>query len=202
MGGGVKNILDIENCLDLLGIFQTFYHNTGRLPMTNGLLIVPDGEALQREDKVNMKNLYEMFQHIKSHGLVSLLFLGVLHYYFNGKELHQIKNALTELCKNLSYTTGARKFEFGAVSELIGRVSFLIKGSTLMNIKNMEKEDQENAQKINKSVSFAPKIEDPLDDVIEILYDDIEHKTTTHPNAPLLAQTAPTAQLETRAVDN
>ena len=91
MGGGVKNILDIENCLDLLGIFQTFYHNTGRLPMTNGLLIVPDGEALEREDKMNMKNLYEMFQRTKSHGLVCLAFLGVLHYYFNGKELHEIK---------------------------------------------------------------------------------------------------------------
>ena len=172
--------------------------------MTNGLLIVPNGEALEREDKMNMKNLYEMFQHTKSHGLVSLPFLGVFHYYFNGKELHQIKNALTELCKNRSYTTltGARKFEFGAVSEVIGRVSFLIKGSTLMNIKNMDKEDQENAQKINKSVSFAPKIEDPSDDVIEILYDDIEHKTTTHLNIPLLPQTAPTTELETRVVDN
>ena len=34
---GVKNILDIENSLELLNIFQTFYHTAGRLPLSNGL---------------------------------------------------------------------------------------------------------------------------------------------------------------------
>ena len=111
-GWRIKNILDIENSLDLLGIFQTFYRNTGRLPLTNGLLIITDGEAPEGEDKINMKNLYEMFRQINSHGLVSVSFLGAIHIYFNGGELYQIRNALTELYKNLSYTTpsGARSF--------------------------------------------------------------------------------------------
>ena len=54
---GVKTVLEIENALDLLAIFQSFYHNTGRFPQTNGLLIVPDGETPNGEEKINMKNL-------------------------------------------------------------------------------------------------------------------------------------------------
>ena len=79
-----------------------------------------------RTEKINMKNLYEMFRHTDSHGLVSVPFLGALHNFFNGKELHQIKNALTELYQNLSYTTlsGAPNFEFDATSDLVARVSF------------------------------------------------------------------------------
>lgn len=60
-GWGVKTIHYVENPLDLLNIFQTFYHVTGHLPLANGLLIVPDREARTGEDIVNMKNLYEMF---------------------------------------------------------------------------------------------------------------------------------------------
>ena len=33
-GWGVINILDIEKSLDLLNIFQTFYHTTGRVPLS------------------------------------------------------------------------------------------------------------------------------------------------------------------------
>ena len=90
-GRWVKNVLDIENALDLLVIFQSFYHNTGRFPLTNGLLIVPDVDAPNGEEKINMKNLYEMFQHAKSHGLVSLSFLGALHMFFDGKNIDQVK---------------------------------------------------------------------------------------------------------------
>ena len=42
---GVINLLEIDNALELLSTFQLFYHNNGRLPLTNGLLIVPDGEV-------------------------------------------------------------------------------------------------------------------------------------------------------------
>ena len=38
-GWGVKKVLDIENTLNLLAIFQSFYHNTGHFPLTNGLLL-------------------------------------------------------------------------------------------------------------------------------------------------------------------
>ena len=43
--------------------------------MTNGLLIVPDGEVPEGREKINLKQLYEMFKDTNSHGLVSLQFL-------------------------------------------------------------------------------------------------------------------------------
>ena len=39
--------MEIENALDLLCMFQRFYHFNGRLPLKNGLLVVPDGETLE-----------------------------------------------------------------------------------------------------------------------------------------------------------
>ena len=48
------------------------------MPLTNRFLIAPDGEVPEGEEKTNLKNLYEMFWFTKSHGLVSLQFLGVL----------------------------------------------------------------------------------------------------------------------------
>ena len=70
-GWGVINLLEIDNAFELLSNLQLFYHNNGRLPLTNGLLIVPDGEVPEGEEKINLNNLYEMFQSTKSHGLVS-----------------------------------------------------------------------------------------------------------------------------------
>ena len=123
-----------------------------------------------------MKNLYEMFQHTKSHSLVSLLFLGALHMFFDGKESNQIKNALSELYKNLSYMTlsGAQTFDFDAISELISRVSFLIKGSTLLNRQDCE--DAEKAKKILNKTLFDPKPNNPFQDLADNLYNNIEHK--------------------------
>ena len=71
-GWGVINLLEIDNAFELLSNLQLFYHNNGRLPLTNGLLIVPDGEMPEGEEKINLNNLYEMFQSTKSHGLVSM----------------------------------------------------------------------------------------------------------------------------------
>lgn len=83
---GIKKIWDVEeNSLDLINIFQTFYQKTGRLPLSNGFLVVPDGDPLPGEDRVNMKSLYDMFFYSNSHGLVLLPFLGVLQYYFEKK---------------------------------------------------------------------------------------------------------------------
>ena len=42
---GAKSLLEIENAYELLTVFQMFYYLNGRLPLTNGLLIVPDGET-------------------------------------------------------------------------------------------------------------------------------------------------------------
>ena len=90
-----------------------------------------------------------MFQHTKSHGLVFLQFLGVLCLIFDDKEIKRIKNALTEFYKNLSYTTlsDAQNFEFDPISELVRRISFLIKGSTLLDRDKSELEDAQIAAK-------------------------------------------------------
>ena len=98
-----------------MSTFQLFYHIHGRLPLTNGLLIVPDGEVTEGEEKLNLKNLYEMFRYTTSHGLVSIQFLGVLSLFF-GAGTRESKNAITELYKNLSYTilSDADNFNFNS----------------------------------------------------------------------------------------
>ena len=203
-GCGVKNIVDVENSQDFLKIFQTFYQITGRLPLANGLLIVPDGEAPPVKNKVNIKNLYEVFRHTRSHGLVSWPFLGALHYYLNINEFKYSKNALTELYQNLSYITliGARNFEFNADSDLVARISYMIKRITLSNNRNMEIAGRGNAYQINNNISYVPRNENPLDVVIDILDEGIEHKKTTHPYVPPQVQTAPEIEREKLAVDN
>ena len=80
----------------------------------NELLIVPDREAPEGAEKINLKLLYEMFKDIKSHGLVSIQFLCPLAIFFgHGIDISIPRNALTELYKNLSYETlsGARNPE-------------------------------------------------------------------------------------------
>ena len=74
------------------------------------MLVVPDGDVPAGVEKINMKNLYEQFRHIKSNPLVSLQLLGVRFLIFDGKDIKKIRNALIELYRNLSYTTlsGAR----------------------------------------------------------------------------------------------
>ena len=101
----IKKITDLNDAEDFMTIFQTFYQITGRLPLSNGLLIIPDGDAPPGEDRVNMKNLYELFRHTNSHGLVSLPFLGLIQYYLEKSNHSLIKSTLTELYSNLSYIT-------------------------------------------------------------------------------------------------
>ena len=75
---------------------QLFYYLNGRLPFTNGLLIVPDGEVSDGEEKINLKNIYEMFKDTPSHGLVSLQFLSAPGIFF-GIDINIPKTAVTEL---------------------------------------------------------------------------------------------------------
>ena len=144
-GWGIKKITDVNNAKDFMTIFQTFYQLTGRLPLSNGLLVIPDGKPPPGEDRVNMKSLYEMFKHTNFHGLVSLPFLGLIQYYLEKNDFSLIKNALTELYSNLSYITlsGAREFDFNALSDLTAKLSFLLKHATLKNMRETENSHEE-----------------------------------------------------------
>ena len=51
-GWGIKKITDVDNAEDFINIFQTFYQLTGRLPLSNGLLVIPDGDPPLGEDRV------------------------------------------------------------------------------------------------------------------------------------------------------
>ena len=118
-----------------------------------------------------MKNLYEMFRHTNSHGLVSSPFLGLIQYYLEKNDHSLTKNVLTELYSILSYITlsGARDFRFEAVSDLVVELLFLLKQATLKKIKETEKTHIQKKKKKNDGHIFNPKVEDLLDTVIEIL---------------------------------
>ena len=131
------------------------------------------------EEKLNTRHLYEMFKNTNSYGIVSLPFLGVIQYYLEENDQTLIKNALSELYYNLSYMnlSSGRDFRFDAISELTARLSILLKHATLGNKRLREIEHENLAKKINEDRMFQAKIEDPLDEVIEIVDDsDIEHK--------------------------
>ena len=80
--GSVEKISEIQDSMRMLNLFQDFYTATRRLPTFNGLLVVPDGDAQPGENKVNMKQVYDLFKNTGSHGLVSLPFLGLLLHFF------------------------------------------------------------------------------------------------------------------------
>ena len=80
--GSVEKISEVKDLMRMLNLFQDFYTVTGRLPSFNGLLVVPDGEAQPGENKINMKQLYDLFKNTASHGLVSLPFLGLSLHFF------------------------------------------------------------------------------------------------------------------------
>ena len=183
--GSVEKISEVQDSMRMLNLFQDFYTATGRLPTFNGLLVVSDGDAQPGENKVNVKQLYDLFKNTSSHGLVSLPFLGLLlHFFESSQDLKFIKNATTELYKNLSYMSlsGARNFKFDAVSDFIAYLSFIIKRNTIENNKRIQIEEEMLAKKINDGRLFEPKISDPLEDVTEIMdKPEPKHKKTTFP---------------------
>ena len=67
----MKSVVEIEDSVALLLIFQMFYYYNGRLPLMNGLLVVPDGETPPGSEKISLKSLNKMFKDTKFHGLVS-----------------------------------------------------------------------------------------------------------------------------------
>ena len=69
--------------------------------------------------------------------------------------------------------SGARTFDFDAISELISRISFLIKGSTLLNRDRQNRENAEKAEEIINKTSFDPKPNDPFQELVDNLYNNI-----------------------------
>ena len=200
---GDKKKTEVEDAQELMKIFQNFYTVTGRLPLSNNLLVVPDGDA-PPDEKVNMRQLYDLYKNTKSHGIVSLPFFGLLQYYLEENDQSLIKNSMSELYYNLGYSTlsGARNFNFEAVIDLTARLSFLLKQATLRNRKMTEIENEALVQKINKGRVFEPKIEDPLDDVVEIIdVPDIDHKKTMHPYVEQTVETADEIDKNQEAID-
>ena len=180
---GNKKIREIQDSEEVLKIFQDFYSLTGRLPLSNSLVVVPDGDAPPKE-KLNMRRLYKMFKNTNSHGIFSLPFLGLIQYYLEENDQTLIKNSLSELYYNLSCMTlsGGRDFRFNAISELAARLSILLKHATLGNKHLRDIENENLARKINEDGIFEAKIEDPLEQIIEIIDDpDIEHKKSMFP---------------------
>ena len=59
--GGDKKVTEVQDAQKLMKIFQNFYTLTGRLALPNELLVVPGGDAPCGENKVNVKQLYELF---------------------------------------------------------------------------------------------------------------------------------------------
>ena len=135
-GWGIKKITEVEDNYELFKIFQDFYTITGRLPLSNSLLVRPDGDA-PPDEKVNTRQLYDLYKNTKSHGIVSLPFLGLIQYYLEENDQSLIKNATSELYYDLGYSTlsGARDFNFDAVSDLTARLSILLKHTILGNKK-------------------------------------------------------------------
>ena len=88
-----KKISEVSDAQEFLQIFQDFYSLNGKLPLSNSLIVVPDGDA-PPEDKLNMKNLYDLFKNTNSHGLVSFPFLGLFQYYLEENDHTLIKMPL------------------------------------------------------------------------------------------------------------
>ena len=129
---GIEKISEVSDSQEMLKIFQDFYSLTGRLLLSNSLLVVPDGDA-PPEEKLTMRHLYDLFKNTNSHGIVSLPFLGLIQFYLEENDNTLIKNSISGLYYNLSYMTlnGARDFKFEAVGNLTARLSILLKHTTL-----------------------------------------------------------------------
>ena len=153
----------------------------------------------ESEEKINSKQLLEMFKDTSSHGLVSLQFLCALGIFFRiDKSIP--KSAITELYKNLSYETlsSARDLYFQAVSDLILEVNFQIKRSTLLNRKRKEEEDNKRNLKIKEECGFFEWPDQFEGELVEDLLKPLEHKKVEHPYVEPQVQDAETIKIETK----
>ena len=50
-GWGVKSIVEIKDCIELVKLFQLFYYFNGSRPLANRLLLIRDGETPDSSEK-------------------------------------------------------------------------------------------------------------------------------------------------------
>ena len=81
-GWGAQAIVEIENSVELLCIFQMFYYFNGRLHLPTDFCRRQMAKHQRDLKKISMRTLYELFKDTKSHGLVSLQFLSVLKLFW------------------------------------------------------------------------------------------------------------------------
>ena len=99
--------------------------------------------------------------------------------------------------------SGARDFKFDAASDLTARLSILLKHETLENKKLREIENKVIAKKINDDKIFEAKIEDSLDEVIEIIdLPDPEHKKPMYPYVKPTVQTTDEIDKTQKLIDD
>ena len=180
-GWGVKSIVKIEDCIKLLKMFQLFFYLNGRLPLTNGYLLIPDGEMPDSSKKISLTNLFKMLKGTEYHGLVSVQFLSALNFFFGG-DVQLSKDTITELYENLSLETlsGERQAKFDKISELTSNIDFKMKHSILTN-----NDDQGNVVKtsngnIKDTYEFFKKPSDEDDFEREIVEDILKHGPYEH----------------------
>ena len=187
-GLGGESLLKVENAFDLLRIFQIINHLSGRLPLTNELLVVPARE-------------YEIFESTKSHGLVSLQFLCTLDIFFGGN-ISLSKYVLTELYYNFSYETlsGSKNFKFEAISDLTTDMSFQMRHSPLLNLKRKSEQDKKSNNDIKNSRDLfeKPGDDEEFENELKDLFKELEHVKTEHSYIELIVQDAETIETETR----
>ena len=87
-------------------------------------------------------------------------------------------------------------------SELTAKLSILLKHATLGNRKLREIENESLSKKINEERIFEPKMEDRLDEVIEIInVADVEHKKLMFPYVEPTVKAADEIETNQRLID-
>ena len=94
--------------------------------------------------------------------------------------------------------SGAREFSFDSVSDLTSGMNFKIKGLTLSNRDRQVKEDETSLEKINEGTTFVELPDQFEEDLIDNLFQDLEHNKTEHLYVESQVQDTVTIETETK----
>ena len=132
----------------MLRAFKLFYYINGRLPFTNGLLTIPDGDfpKFVGDQKISIKTLYERFRDTHSQGLVSVTILAALNLFFAG-DPKLSKDAISELYYNLTLQVLSDEvndvvFTFDPVCDLTAELNLLLQTAIKNNKMRNEKDEE------------------------------------------------------------